>query len=120
MPACGVLGPRARVISQGFRLVMLGIESNSQQHEILPHPARKAPMEDPEIVGRAETKIGKRTSGVDECNRNHLALQRGKLDGLAFLVDESEIGHVLTGLQDSSIAEHPRSRGIENLQSTSG
>src|SRR5690242_14416047 len=73
VPAGGVFGPCARVIGKSLRLIMLGIESNREQHEILPQLVRKAAMENSEIVGRAKAEIGKRAFGVNKCNRNHLA-----------------------------------------------
>src|SRR5215472_15393380 len=94
---------------------MVGIESNAEKHQVFPHSVRKAAMQDSKIIGRSKAKIGKRTSGVDKCYRNDPALQFGKADAIALLVDKSEIRNGLADLQCARIVVR-RGSGFENFQ----
>src|SRR5579859_3341267 len=58
--------PDARVLRQNLRRIVSRIETDAQQYQIAAHLRREALLKASEIVGQPETKIGERTTGVNE------------------------------------------------------
>ena len=66
MPRARVGIPCACVFGQNFGRVVLGIESNGQQHQVAPESILKAPLHLRKMVCHAQAEIRQRTAGVDE------------------------------------------------------
>jgi hypothetical protein len=74
-PRAGVRLPLACVLREHFRPIAQRIEADCEEDEVLAELLWKAPLQDAEVVGAAQTELRQRTTGVDERQRDDFSAE---------------------------------------------
>src|SRR5258708_24935046 len=99
MPVGGICFPGLGVLAQVLGPVVHRVEGDGEQHQFLPQPLLKLPLEDAKVIRRAKTIFRQRAAGVDKVESHYFARELAKVQGPPLLVDEREVGDRLPDRQ---------------------
>src|SRR5271165_969744 len=91
------------VVTHRCRLVMLGVDADAEQLCLAEYPGSLLQLLHylRKVIAHPRAIVGKRAAAIDERQQQRLAAKLVKLDRLAILVDQREIGHFVARLRDA-------------------
>src|SRR5215475_10720405 len=116
MPGAGVRFPCFCVALQRLGLIVDGIDYNGEQRQITSQTGTKSSLQDPKIIAEADTIVGKRTPGVNECKRDDLGPELIEGYRMILLIGQSEIRYQIPSFQNIGVSLSVSGCFVEKLQ----